>query len=123
MKERRFLAGRDPFRWIGKHGGAGGTSSQQHPLINKRLIRAAFDKKLLGPLSEAEPQGWLAAVSNHSIRVGVAQDNIAAGEGLSTIMQGYRWRDPRTVMRYGARLTTKSGASARMAARVADSSV
>lgn len=94
---------------------------QLHPnsitLIYKRLIRAAFDKKLLGPLSEAELKRWLSAVSSHSIRVGVAQDNFAAGEALPAIMQAYRWRDPKTVMRYGAKLAAKSGASARMAAR------
>lgn len=89
-------------------------------LIYKRLIRAAFDKKLLGPLSEAELKRWLTAVSSHSIRVGVAQDNFAAGESLPAIMQAYRWRDPKTVMRYGAKLAAKSGASARMAARLAD---
>jgi hypothetical protein len=50
----------------------------------------------------------------------VAQDNFAAGEGLPAIMQAYRWRDPKTVMRYGARLAAKSGASARLAKRFAD---
>lgn len=99
-------------------------SAPLHPnsvtLIYRRLIRAAWEKKLLGPMSEAELERWLAAVSSHSIRVGVAQDNFAAGEGLPAIMQAYRWRDPRTVMRYGARLATKSGASARLAKRFAE---
>jgi hypothetical protein len=86
-------------------------------LIYRRLIRAAFEKKLLGTMSETELERWLAAVSSHSIRVGVAQDNFAAGESLPAIMQAYRWRDPKTVMRYGARLAAKSGASARLARR------
>lgn len=60
---------------------------------------------------------WIAAVSSHSIRVGVAQDNSAAGESLPAMMQAYRWRDPKTVMRYRAKLAAKSGASARLAAR------
>lgn len=102
--------------------GRAGLHPNSITLIYKRLIRAAFDKKLLGPLSEAELKRWLSAVSSHSIRVGVAQDNFAAGESLPAIMQAYRWRDPRTVMRYGARLATKSGASARMAVRMAASS-
>ncbi len=88
-------------------------------LIYKRLIRAAFDKKLLGSMSEAELERWVKAVSSHSIRVGVAQDNFAAGEGLPAIMQAYRWRDAKTVMRYGAKLAAKSGASARLAKRFA----
>lgn len=68
-------------------------------------------------MSEAELERWIRSVSSHSIRVGVAQDNIAAGEGLPAIMQAYRWCDPKTVMRYGAKLAAKSGASARMARR------
>ena len=69
-------------------------SERLHPnsigLIYKRLIRSAWDKRLLGEMSEAELKRWLKAVSSHSIRVGVAQDNFAAGEGLPAIMQAYR---------------------------------
>ena len=43
-------------------------------------------------MSEAELDRWLKAVSSHSIRVGVAPDNFAAGEGLPAIMQAYRRR-------------------------------
>lgn len=89
-------------------------------LIYRRLVRAAFAKKLLGAMGEAELERWVKSVSSHSIRVGVAQDSIAANEGLPAIMQAYRWRDPKTVMRYGARLVARSGASARLAARFAD---
>lgn len=88
-------------------------------LIYKRLVGAAYAKKLLGPMSEVEVARWIKEVSSHSIRVGVAQDNFAADESLPAIMQAYRWRDPRTVLRYGAKLAAKSGASARMAQRVA----
>src|SRR3546814_13218046 len=87
-------------------------------LIYKRLIRAAAKKKLLGAMGEAEVERWVAAVSSHSLRVGVAQDNFAAGESLPAILQAYRWRDPKTVMRSGARLSVKRGASARMAVRL-----
>lgn len=99
-------------------------SERLHPnsigLIYKRLVRRAWEKHLLGEMSEAELDRWLQAVSSHSIRVGVAQDNFAAGEGLPAIMQAYRWRDARTVMRYGAKLAMKSGASARLAKRFSD---
>lgn len=88
-------------------------------IIYKRLVRQAFAKKLLGAMGESELERWIAAVSSHSIRVGVAQDNFAAGEALPAIMQAYRWRDPNTVMRYGAKLAAKSGASARLAKRFA----
>ena len=97
--------------------GQGALHPNSVTLIYRRLIRAAFDKKLLGSVSESELERWLVAVSSHSIRVGVAQDNFAAGEGLPAIMQAYRWRDPKTVMRYGAKLAARSGASARLAKR------
>ena len=87
-------------------------------LIYRRLLRAAFDKGLLGNVGETQLERWLREVSSHSIRVGVAQDNFAAGESLPAIMQAYRWRDPKTVMRYGAKLAAKSGASARMAKKM-----
>lgn len=89
-------------------------------LIYKRLIRRAWEKGLLGEMSETERDRWLSAVSSHSIRVGVAQDNFAVGEGLPAIMQAYRWRDARTVMRYGSKLAARSGASARLAKRFAN---
>ncbi|HEX7855212.1 MAG TPA: tyrosine-type recombinase/integrase [Sphingobium sp.] len=96
-------------------------TARLHPnsigLIYKRLVRAAHAKKLLGEMGEQDLKQWVAGVSSHSIRVGVAQDAIAAGEGLPGIMQAYRWRDPKTVMRYGARLAVQSGASARLAER------
>jgi integrase len=88
--------------------------------IVQRLIRRAWEQGLLGAMGEAELERWLKAVSSHSIRVGVAQDNFAAGEGLPAIMQAYRWRDARTVLRYGAKLAAKSGASARLARRFSD---
>ena len=99
-------------------------AARLHPnsigLIYERLVRRAWEKRLLGEMSEAELDRWLKAVSSHSIRVGVAQDNFAAGEGLPAIMQAYRWRDARTVMRYGAKLAMKSGASARLAKRFSE---
>ena len=100
--------------------GAGALHPGSVTLIYKRLIRQAYDKRLLGDMGETELERWIKAVSSHSIRVGVAQDNIAAGESLPAIMQAYRWRDPKTVMRYGAKLAAKSGASARLAARFAE---
>jgi integrase len=89
-------------------------------VINRRFVRSAWKTKLLGPMEEDQPERVIRAVSSHSIRVGVAQDNFAVGEGLPVIMQAYRWRDARTVMRYGARLVAKSGASARLAKRFAE---
>ena len=90
-------------------------------LIYRRLVRAAHAKGLLGEMSEQRLEQWVSDISSHSVRVGVAQDNFAAGEGLPAIMQAYRWRDPATVLRYGARLAAQSGASARLAKRFSSS--
>ncbi|WP_298463994.1 tyrosine-type recombinase/integrase [uncultured Erythrobacter sp.] len=99
-------------------------SEPLHPnsitLIYRRLARRAFDKGLLGSMGRERFERELRSLSSHSIRVGVAQDNFALGESLPAIMQAYRWRDSRTVMRYGAKLATRSGASARLAKRFAD---
>lgn len=72
-------------------------------LIYKRLIRQAYDNRLLGEMGESELERWIQTGSLHSIRVGVAQDNFAAGESLPAIMQAYRWRDPKTVLREAAK--------------------
>lgn len=127
-REAAHIDGGPLFRRVETHfdGSVAGIGrAALHPnsitLIYKRLIRRAFDKKLLGSMGETDVARWIAEVSSHSIRVGVAKDNFAADESLPAIMQAYRWRDPRTVLRYGAKLAAKSGASARMAARVSAS--
>lgn len=67
-------------------------------LIYRWQLRAAHAKKLLSDISEQEFDRGVKALSTHSIRVGVAQDSLAAREGLPAIMQAYRWRDPKMVM-------------------------
>ena len=89
-------------------------------LIYRQLARRAFERGLFGSMSRERFQREVRTISSHSIRVGVAQDNFAAGEALPAIMQSYRWRDARTVMRYGAKLAAKSGASARMSKRFSE---
>ena len=86
-------------------------------LIYRRLVRDAHDQGLLGLMNEERLEHLVKEISSHSVRVGVAQDNFAAGEGLPAIMQAYRWRDPATVMRYGAKLAAQGGAAARLAKR------
>ena len=85
--------------------------------IYKGLVRVAHKRGLLGVIGESKLKEIVDRISSHSIRVGVAQDNFAAEEDLGAIMQAYRWKDPRTVLRYGEKLAVRSGASARMAKR------
>ncbi|MBK9005234.1 MAG: tyrosine-type recombinase/integrase [Sphingomonadales bacterium] len=88
--------------------------------IYKRLVLAAGEAGVLGEISKQQLDRFVVGVSGHSIRVGVAQDAAAAGESLLALMQAYRWKDPRTVMRYTEKLAVGSGAAARMADRFAD---
>ena len=47
--------------------------------------------------------------------VGTAQDMIAAGLELPTILQAGRWKSPAMVNRHGERLPAHKGAAARLA--------
>lgn len=84
----------------------------------RRLIMKAWDAGALPDFNENEIARIVQEITSHSVRVGVAQDNFAAGEDLPAIMQAYRWRDAKTVLRYGEKLAPTSGAAKRMAARV-----
>jgi len=86
-------------------------------VILKRLVGAAADAGLLGELSKAQHDELVATVSSHSIRIGVAHDNFVAGEGLVSIMETYRWKDPKIALRYSAKLIPTGSASARLAKR------
>lgn len=85
--------------------------------IYKKLVLRAGKMGLLGEISEKRLIALVNSVSGHSIRVGVAQDNVAAGESVGAIMQAYGWKDSRTVLRYSEKLVAKSSAAARMAQR------
>lgn len=88
------------------------------PGIYRRIVRQAWEQGALPDISEAQLEKLLPAIKGHSTRVGVAQDNFAAGEDLPAIMQAYGWKDTRTVLRYGKKLAARSGAASRLAAKV-----
>ena len=50
--------------------------------------------------------------SSHSLRIGAAQDLLAAGKSLPAIMQDGRWKSPQMVLRYVRRLVAGRGAMA-----------
>ena len=49
--------------------------------------------------------------SGHSVRIGVAQDMVAAGFSLPEIMQAGGWQSPEMVSRYSEHLQVRSGAA------------
>ncbi|PWC40921.1 hypothetical protein TSO352_00250 [Azospirillum sp. TSO35-2] len=55
------------------------------------------------------------AVSGHSLRVGAAQDLLAAGFGLPAIQQAGDWTSPTMPARYGERIAVGTGAMAQLA--------
>ncbi|PWC87980.1 hypothetical protein TSH100_08800 [Azospirillum sp. TSH100] len=55
------------------------------------------------------------AVSGHSLRVGGAQDLLAAGFGLPAIQQAGDWTSPAMPARYGERIAAGTGAMAQLA--------
>jgi site-specific recombinase XerD len=54
-----------------------------------------------------------ATVSGHSLRVGMAQDLVAADLDVASVMQAGGWSTPRMVARYTEKLTAHRGAVAR----------
>jgi site-specific recombinase XerD len=85
--------------------------------ILRTIVKRAQTMGVLG-LTDGEVRDWLKRAGSHSFRVGKLQEHIAAGDELGAICQSYNIKDVRTVLRYGARLATKSGAAARLAQKI-----
>lgn len=82
-------------------------------LIIKRNARRAAEEHLVN-LTGVEIDAAIAALSTHSLRVGLTQDLFANGEDAGPIAQALRWTSTSTALRYGRKLTPSSNATARM---------
>ncbi len=85
--------------------------------IYRRCARAAVAQGLV----DIEPRSLaatIAAISSHSLRVGLTQDLFAAGEDAGPVAQALRWRSTATALRYARALTPKSNAAARVLGKV-----
>lgn len=82
-------------------------------LIVKRTARRAADEHLVN-LFGKELDAAIAALSTHSLRVGLTQDLFASGEDAGPIAQALRWTSTSTALRYGRKLAPSSNATARM---------
>jgi len=82
-------------------------------LIIKRTARRAADEHLVN-LFGKELDAAVAALSTHSLRVGLTQDLFASGEDAGPIAQALRWTSTSTALRYGRKLAPSSNATARM---------
>lgn len=90
------------FRAVAKGGHVRGRLSDRDvPRILKRMARQAG--------VDVDPSG-------HSVRVGTAQDMVAAGFSLPEVMQAGGWKSPEMVARYSEHLQAHNGAAAKLAA-------
>jgi integrase len=85
--------------------------------IYRRLALAAADAGLVMLTGEALDNA-IAALSTHSLRVGLTQDLLAAGEDGAGVALALRWSSPTTALRYGRKLVVSNNAAARVLARV-----
>lgn len=86
-------------------------------LIIKRAALAAADQGSVD-LAGSELRDAVAALSTHSLRVGLTQDLFASGEDAGPIAQALRWTSTATALRYGRKLAPASNAAARMLAGI-----
>lgn len=85
--------------------------------IYRRIALTAAAKGLVD-IPPAELDAAVAALSTHSLRVGLTQDLFAAGEDGAGIALTLRWSSPSTALRYGRQLQVQSGVAARVLSRV-----
>lgn len=85
--------------------------------IYRRIALAAARAGLVD-LPAGELDAAIAALSTHSLRVGLTQDLFAAGEDGAGIALTLRWSSPSTALRYGRQLQVQSGVAARVLSRV-----
>lgn len=90
------------FCSVTKGGRATGTALSTRDV--RRILKARAVKARLG---------HAATVSGHSLRVGMAQDLVAAELDVGSVMQAGGWSTPRMVARYTERLSAKRGAVAK----------
>jgi site-specific recombinase XerD len=86
-------------------------------MIYRSMARRTADLGLVG-LSGADLDAAVAALSTHSLRVGLAQDLFAAGEDVGPIAQALRWKSTTTALRYARKLAPKVNAAARVLSKV-----
>jgi integrase len=85
--------------------------------IYRRIALAAARDGLVD-IPEGDLDAAIAALSTHSLRVGLTQDLFAAGEDGAGIALTLRWSSPSTALRYGRQLQVQSGVAARVLSRV-----
>lgn len=81
--------------------------------IYRRIARSAVEAGLV-EISDVMLDDAIAALSTHSLRVGLTQDLFAAGEDGAGIALTLRWSSPSTALRYGRKLAAHGNAASRL---------
>jgi hypothetical protein len=97
--------------------GTGPLTRQGVTGIYRRIALAAAAAGLV-EIADGELEVAIAALSTHSLRVGLTQNLFAAGEDGAGIALTLRWLSPSTALRYGRQLQVQSGVAARVLSRV-----
>lgn len=92
------------FRSVNKAGVPG--ARLQGAEVARITKRTAFGARL--------PVEAVSRMSGHSCRVGMAQDLVASGADMVSVMQAERWKSPQIPARYSARLEAQRGTVARL---------
>ena len=85
--------------------------------IYRRVALAAADAGLVD-VGGADLFNAIAALSTHSLRVGLTQDLFAAGADGAGICLALRWTNQATALRYGRKLMASSNAAAKVLGEV-----
>ena len=92
------------FRALRNRNVGGTLGAREVPRIFKEMARKA-----------GLPPSAVAEISGHSTRVGAAQDMVAEGIGMASIMQAGRWTTETSVIRYAERMLAQRSGAAQLA--------
>ena len=93
------------FRRLHKHGVVTASAIAAHEvarIVNQVIRRLPRDARPVG------------SFAGHSTRIGAAQDLVAAGQDLLSVMQAGGWKDPKMPARYTEHLAAMRGGMARL---------
>lgn len=95
-----------------------GLTGQSVTVVYRAMLDRARAAGMLAIMAEAEYQGWRAALTAHSTRVGLTQDLFANGQDLAGIMHALRWKSPAQPARYAQALSVEANAAAKVVGRL-----
>ena len=92
------------FRALRSRKVGGALGAREVPRIFREMARKA-----------GLPPGVVGDISGHSTRVGAAQDMVAEGIGIASVMQAGRWKTEASVIRYAERMLARRSGAAQLA--------